>query len=155
MSIKGGWWNELGSNLEINLDPNDPRQISGLYHTDVGQAKQKSYPLVGRCDAFGNKDQLISWVVVWDPPDPPENPNDPPRMPSITSWAGQYHIDAKTKKEVITTTWLLTRLCDAGDDWNSTNVSMDFFPREKPTVEMIDSAKSLGKAARFFHNSGR
>src|ERR1700721_4658991 len=98
MGVSGEWWNELNSKMVIELGPNDPRMVGGYYHTNVGNAKQKTYPLVGRTDAWNNpnRDQMISWVVVWDPPDPPSNPNDPPRKPSITAWSGQYHVDPDT-----------------------------------------------------------
>jgi Avidin family len=134
--------------MEIKVDSVDPRQITGLYQTNVGRAKQKTYPLVGRCDDFGAPDQLVSWVVVWDPPDPPTNPGEPPRKPSITAWVGQYHIDART--EFITTTWLLTRMAAAPEDWESTNVSMDFFFRTPPTQKIIDMAKRVGRVASYF-----
>ncbi len=147
MSISGEWWNELKSKLVIQIDAGDARSISGEYHTNVGQAQQKNYPLVGRCDNAGNADQLVSWVVVWDPPDPPTNPVDPPKKPSITAWVGQYHL--VNGIEMITTTWLLTRQTTAGDDWNSTLVSMDFFFRTEPSAEMVKLAREAGKAASY------
>src|SRR5215472_10671184 len=150
MAIQGEWWNELGSKMSIEVDPGDSRQLFGHYHTNVGQAQEKSYPLTGRCDISGHPDQLVSWVVVWDPPDPPEKPTDPPRLPSITAWAGQYHVEPNTGLEFLVTTWLLTRLTAASDDWKSTLVSMDFFFRVRPSSEMIEIARSLGKAASHF-----
>jgi hypothetical protein len=149
MDVSGVWWNELNSKMHIDIDANDPRQITGHYHTNVGNAQQKKYSLVGRTDASANpnNDHVIAWVVVWDPPDPPANPNDPPRKPSITSWSGQYHVDPDTGVEFIATTWLLTRMTNAVDDWESTLVSMDFFFRNPPSAQMIDRARRLGKAA--------
>ena len=148
MSIAGDWFNELGSMVKFTLDPQDQRQISGTYHTNVGQAQQKNYPLVGRCDAAGLPDQVVSWAVVWDPPDPAP-PSEPPRRPSITGWVGQYHVVLGI--EFITTTWLLTRMTDAADDWESTMVSMDFFFRTQPTPQMINLAKQFGKAGSHFN----
>jgi hypothetical protein len=115
------------------------------------------YPLVGRTDAWNSPqhDQMISWVVVWDPPDPPPNPNDPPRKPSITAWAGQYHVDSDTGIEFITTTWLLARMTDAADDWQSTYVSMDFFFRFPPTSDMIKLARRVGKAASHLSDAAK
>jgi hypothetical protein len=149
MAVFGAWWNELNSKMVIKRDHRDARQIHGRYHTNVGNAQQKSYPLVGRIDAWHSpqRDQVISWVVVWDPPDPPANPNDPPNEPSITAWSGQYHVDANTGIEFISATWLLTRMTEAGDDWKSTLVSMDFFFRSRPTPKMLQIARRVGKAA--------
>lgn len=147
MSVAGDWWNELGSKVTIQLDPNDARQISGTYHTNVGQAQQRSYPLVGRCDAASLPDQVVSWVVVWDPPDAP-SPGESPRKPSTTAWVGQYHV--VHGMEFLTTTWLLTRMTAAPDDWESTLVSMDFFFRQVPTPEMVRTAREFGKAASHF-----
>jgi hypothetical protein len=144
MSIAGDWFNELGSMVTFIPDPQDPREIGGKYHTNVGQAQQKTYPLVGRCDNAGLPDQVVSWVVVWDPPDPVPQ-GQPPRKPSITAWAGQYHVVLGV--EFITTTWLLARVTDAADDWESTIVSMDFFFRIRPTAQMLKLAKQFGKVA--------
>ena len=144
MSIAGDWYNELGSKVTFVVDPKDPRQVTGTYQTAVGDAKAKTYPLVGRRDDAGMPDNLISWVVVWDPPDPAP-PGEPPNLPSITAWAGLYHVVLGI--EFITTTWLLTKMLPATDDWRSTLVSMDFFFREIPTPEMMKIAKQFGKAS--------
>jgi hypothetical protein len=144
MSIAGDWFNELGSMATLTLDPNDPRQVVGYYHTNVGQAQQRKYPLVGRCDNAGLPDQVVSWAVVWDPPDPAP-PGQPPRKPSVTAWVGQYHVVLGI--EFIAATWLLTRMTEAADDWESTLVSMDFFFRIQPTAEMLKLAKRFGKVA--------
>jgi hypothetical protein len=150
MSIAGTWWNELGSKVVLKRDRKDKRRITGKYHTNVGDAKARVYPLVGRCDASGNPDLLVSWVVVWDPPDPPTNPNDPPNKPSITAWTGQYHVDKQAGIEFITTTWLLTSMTSAADDWKSTRVSMDIFFRTPPSPKLTATAKRMGKAASLF-----
>jgi|ERR1700722_5052359 len=65
------------------------------------------------------------------------------------SWSGQYHIDAQTGIEFITATWLLTRMTAAADSWQSTYVSMDFFFRNPPTPEMVETARRVGKAASY------
>jgi hypothetical protein len=146
MSIFGDWYNELGSKVTLNLDPKDSRQISGSYQTNVGDAKQRTFPLTGRCNAasLSGQDQVIAWVVVWDPPDTGPD-GQPVRKPSITAWAGQYHVVQEI--EFITTTWLLTGMTDAADDWESTSVSMDIFFRVQPTQAMLKLAKQFGKAA--------
>jgi hypothetical protein len=150
MSIAGTWWNELNSKMVLKRGRKDRRQVTGKYHTNVGNAQARVYQLVGRCDDFGGADQLLSWVVVWDPPDPPTNPTDPPNKPSITAWAGQYHVDRQTGIEFITTTWLLTSMTTAADDWSSTKVSMDVFFRFPPTKKTVAMARRLGKAASHF-----
>jgi hypothetical protein len=150
MAISGKWWNQHKSELVIKRVKTDRRAITGTYHTNVGDAKTRKYPLVGRCDSSGNPDQLISWVVVWDPPDPPAKPTDPPNKPSITAWTGQYHRDDVTGAEFITTTWLLSTMTSAADDWKSTRVSMDVFFRTPPSKKALAIAKRLGKAASHF-----
>jgi hypothetical protein len=151
MIIEGTWWNELGSKMDVVQENADPRSFSGTYHTNVGQAIERSYPLVGRCDSFGGKNQTIGWVVAFDPPDQaPEG--QPPNQPSLTSWSGQLHDVRFESKEVtfIATTWILTRMTDPGDDWRSTLVNRDYFFRNPPTPEQIKIAQEFGKAARFF-----
>jgi hypothetical protein len=149
MAISGTWWNELNSKMVIRRG-RDRRQITWTYHTKVGKARAKKYPLVGRCDASGNPDQLVSWVVVWDPPDAPVNRADPPNKPSITAWTGQYHVDEVTGAEFITATWLLTSMSSAAEDWTSTRMSMDVFFREPPSSKAAAIARRLGKAASHF-----
>jgi len=142
MSIAGDWFNELGSMVTFRVDPADPRQLAGSYHTRVGRAQHQSYPISGRCDAAGLPDQVLSWVVVWDPPD---SSADEDAQPSITAWVGQRHVVSGV--EFISTTWLLTRMSNAKDDWESTRVSVDFFFRKQPTPEMLTLAKRFGKVA--------
>lgn len=149
MAITGTWWNELNSKMVIRRGK-DRREIFGTYHTKVGKARARHYPLVGRCDASGHPDQLVSWVVVWDPPDPPANRADSPNKPSITAWTGQYHVDEVTGAEFITTTWLLTSMSSAAEDWTSTRMSMDVFFRKPPSSKTAAIARRLGKAASHF-----
>ena len=147
MSIAGIWWNEVGSKLTIELEANDPRQFAGTYRTGLGQAQQGIYRLVGRCDAASLSDQVLSWVVVWDPPDPP-SPGESAQKPSTTAWVGQYHV--LRGMEFLSTTWLLTRMTAAHDDWEATRIGTDFFFRQQPTPEMIHTAREFGKAASYF-----
>lgn len=144
MPISGDWYNELGSMVTLTLDPKDSRQISGSYKTNVGHATQRTFPLTGRCDDAKMSDQVVAWVVVWDPPDQGAD-GQPVRKPSITAWAGQYHVVQEI--EFITTTWLLTGMTDPVDDWESTSVSMDIFFRAQPTQQMLKLAKQFGNAA--------
>ena len=147
MAFEGTWWNQLGSQMDLRRDAAHPRRVSGEYHTNVGNAKHRTYPLVGRADATG---QLLAWVVVWDPPDEPTDPEEPPSKPSITAWTGQYQRKPDSGVEFIASTWLLTHPTEPKDDWRSTGVSMDFFFRNKPSPQMVALAKELGKAGSYF-----
>jgi|HubBroStandDraft_1064217.scaffolds.fasta_scaffold436271_2 hypothetical protein len=151
MSIAGVWWNELKSKMTIKIDPADPRAISGEYQTAVGGAISSPYPLTGRCDDAGAKNQTVGWVVAFDPPDPPL-PGKPPHLPSLTAWSGQWHevTDSAGKVfEFITTTWILTEQTDPTDEWDSTLVNSDIFFRTMPSATDVAKAKAFGKAARF------
>jgi hypothetical protein len=149
VAIGGEWWNELNSKMVIDK-PNlkDPQAITGTYHTNVGQAKQRKYPLVGRCGTASTDSQVVGWVVAWDPPDPAK-PGETPRKPSLTSWAGQLQRDPKTGEEFLSTTWLLNRTTKASDDWESTIVGVDYFTRYPPTAALLDKAERVGRAARY------
>jgi hypothetical protein len=151
MDIEGTWWNELGSQMDIVPDNADPRGFKGTYHTNVGDAQEKSYPIVGRYDDYGQSDQTIGWIVAFDPPDPAKE-GDPPNKPSLTAWSGQVHeVDFQGRTVVfIATTWILTRMTDPGDDWRSTLVNRDYFFRNRPSSDQIELARRYGKTARFF-----
>jgi Avidin family len=144
VKLHGEWWNELGSKMVIEVDPDDPKTFRGLYHTNVGNAQEKRYPLLGRCDNRHLDSRMVGFVVVWnaDPPD-----GDAPAVnPSVTTWCGQLQI--VKDQEVIATTWLLNRLTAPADDWESTLVGMDYFKRKKPSEATIEAAKKYGRASR-------
>jgi hypothetical protein len=144
VKLHGVWWNELGSKMEIEVDPDDPKTFRGRYHTNVGSAQEKKYPLLGRCDHRGLDSQLVAFVVAWNA-DPPAQ-GDPLVNPSVTAWCGQLQM--VDDKEVITTTWLLDRLTAAKDDWESTLIGMDYFRRTRPEPAAIEAAKRYGRASR-------
>jgi hypothetical protein len=144
VKLHGVWWNELGSKMVIKLDPHDPKTFRGFYHTNVGNAQEKKYPLVGRCDVRGLKSKMVAFVVAWNA-DPPAG-GAPPVDPSVTAWCGQLQM--VKGREVIATTWLLDRLTAPADDWESTLVGMDYFTRKKPTKQVMNNAKKYGRASR-------
>ena len=128
MSLKGTWYNELGSMmmLEVNGD-----SITGTYQTAVGSA-EGTYQLVGSMDSNPTEGgQAIAWVVVWN--------NQYLNSHSITAWSGQYQtIDGE---EEIASLWLLTREEPSADDWSSTLINQDIFTRTKPSETDILKAK--------------
>jgi hypothetical protein len=144
MKLEGIWWNELGSMMEIEIDPADPKTFRGRYHTNVGNAKEKAYPLIGRCDIRGLDSKMVGFVVAWNA-DPPAA-KEVPRAPSVTAWSGQLQV--VEGEDVITTTWLLDRLTDPKDDWESTLVGMDYFTRKRPSADEIEYASKYGRASR-------
>ena len=144
MKLHGVWWNELGSKMVIKVDSHDPKTFRGLYHTNVGSAQEKKYPLLGRCDIRGLKSKMVAFVVAWNA-DPPTGAA-PPVDPSVTAWCGQLQMIKG--REVIATTWLLDRLTAPADDWESTLVGMDYFTRKKPGKQAVGAAKKYGRASR-------
>jgi Avidin family len=141
MSLSGEWWNELGSKMVIDPPGSNKRIITGTYHTAVGTAKQRDYPLAGACDDAGGPNKTIGWAVAFDPPDPPD-PGEPPHGPSTCAWSGQlqYVGEDEDTLEFIETSWYLTSATDVPDDWESTQAGKDYFFRERPTPEMIGRA---------------
>jgi hypothetical protein len=146
MKLDGVWWNELGSKMEIEVDPADSKTFRGRYHTNVGNASEKIFPLLGRCDTRGLGSKMVAFVVAWNA-DPPAN-GEVLKEPSVTAWCGQLQV--VKGEEIITTTWLLDRLTDPRDDWESTLVGMDYFTRTRPSVEKIQFAQAHGRASRAF-----
>jgi hypothetical protein len=144
LKLEGIWWNELGSKMEVELDPADPKTFRGLYHTNVGNAQEKMYPLLGRCDNRDLGSKMVAFVVAWNA-DPPSGPSASVN-PSVTAWCGQLQI--VEGEEVLMTTWLLDRLTAPADDWESTLVGMDYFTRTRPSQAQIDVARKYGRASR-------
>lgn len=144
MRLDGAWWNELGSEMVIEVDIDDPKTFRGLYHTNVGSAQSKKYPLLGRCDNRGLASKMVSFVVAWNADRGAAEADVP--SPSVTAWAGQLQeIDGR---EVIVTTWLLSRFTESGDDWESTLMGMDYFTRREPSGQEIERARKQGRASR-------
>ncbi len=128
MSVKGTWYNELGSmmNLEVN-----GASITGTYQTAVGSA-EGTYQLVGSIDSDPTAGgEAIAWVVVWN--------NQHLNSHSITAWSGQYQTIGE--EEEISSLWLLTREEPSEDDWSSTLINQDIFTRTKPSETDILKAK--------------
>ncbi|WP_406706010.1 avidin/streptavidin family protein [Tunturibacter empetritectus] len=123
---------------------NDPRIITGTYHTAVGSAQQRNYGLAGGCDAAGGTSQTVGWAVAFEPPDA-----DKPE-PSTCAWSGQLHETAPdgSPLEFIASTWVLTSASDAADDWESTQVGKNYFFRNPPTPDQLNRAISLIRQRR-------
>jgi hypothetical protein len=144
VKLHGVWWNELGSKMVIRVDPQDPKTFRGFYHTNVGNAQEKKYPLLGQCDVRGLKSKMVAFVVAWNADPPPDGGDSP--GPSVTAWSGQ--LQRIKGREIIVTTWVLSRLTTPADDWESTLVGMDYFTRKKPRQQAIEGAKKYGRASR-------
>jgi hypothetical protein len=145
MGINGEWWNELGSKMVIDPPGNDPRIITGTYHTAVGTAQQRDYSLGGACDAAGGSSQTVGWAVAFDPPDPAA-PGEPPNGPTTCAWSGEWQSISIGGKvlEYIVTSWYLTAATPQAEDWESTLSGKDYFFRSFPTADMLGRA-ILGK----------
>jgi avidin family protein len=90
VKLHGVWWNELGSKMVIEVDSHDPKTFRGFYHTSVGNAQEKIYPLLGRCDIRGLKSKMVAFVVAWNA-DPPTGAAAPVN-PSVKAWCGQLQM---------------------------------------------------------------
>jgi len=106
------WTNQLGS--KVTFDFQSDGTLTGNYSTAVtGQPGiVVSQPLSGRWSK-GDLGFLVGFTVVWT--DGNGNPT------SVTSWTGQG--DGQT----ISTTWILTRIHEAKDAWESTVTNQDTF----------------------------
>ena len=86
---------------------------------------------------FGRYDRkvmgAVGWTVSWE--------NEYGNAHSVTTWSGQFQFDRKINDFIILTTWLLTQETDPANDWASTQVGTDVFQYERPSKEMIESAK--------------
>lgn len=131
MSIDGIWYNELGSQMTLNVT--GATSIAGVYQTVVGDA-YGIYDLTGSYDSGGdpsNNGQATGWVVVWV--------NEYGNSGSVTTWSGQYQIIDGI--EEIETIWLLTTESASASDWSSTRVNKDTFTRTPPSEETVARAK--------------
>ena len=89
VNVEGIWWNEFGSQMEIEMDRTDRKAFRGVYQSNIGNAQQQRYPLAGRCDDRGLPTKMRAFVVAWnaDSPTEPDAPN-----PSVTAWCGQLQV---------------------------------------------------------------
>ena len=107
--------------------------FTGTYCSAVGDA-EKEYPVVGRYDTtVMAAAAAVGWTVTWE--------NKYGNARSVTTWSGQFQFDRKINDFIILTTWLLTKETDPANDWASTQVGTDVFQYERPSKEMIESAK--------------
>ena len=132
MNISGTWYNELGSKMELSVSKN---VITGTYGTNVGSCLG-IYPLTGYLNASNSEGIAVGWTVLWN--------NEHGNQKSLTSWAGQCQL-IDGKEEELYAFWLLVRESDPAADWAATNIGQDTFTRNKPTEDMILSAKKRGK----------
>ncbi|MFF2204837.1 avidin/streptavidin family protein [Streptomyces sp. NPDC058145] len=131
MSIAGEWYNEFGSRVHLEVDPEGT--VSGHYVTAVGHAPG-TYILTGRHDGPKSPGNAIAlgWTVAWR--------NEHGNVGSVTSWSGQFRADP----ERILSTWLLTRSATV-EAWESTVVGQDVFTRRQSTSEDVDGALRSGR----------
>lgn len=120
MELQGTWYNELGSEMNLQVEGSF---VSGTYQTAVGDA-QGIYTLAGTTDTepYGQS-QAVGFTVAWV--------NKSGNSHSVTAWSGQLQmIDGR---EILTATWLITQETEPEYDWASTLVGMDVFTRSKPS----------------------
>ncbi len=130
MDVSGTWYNELGSQMVLQVNG---KNISGTYQTKVGDA-HGIYDLTGKIDTDNDQSTAIGWVVLWN--------NQYGSSDSVTTWSGQIQVVAGTDR--IVTTWLLTTETDKNDTWHSTLVGKDTFTRLMPTDEDIQASLVMG-----------
>jgi hypothetical protein len=128
MFPSGLWYNELGSQMELNISGSD---VSGWYYSAVGTAAY-TYPLAGEINTQPSTySQALGWAVAWT--NAYQNAN------SVTAWSGQYQtIDGE---EEIIAFWLLTTETQEFNDWEATRVGKDLFTRTMPTAEQIERTR--------------
>lgn len=134
MDINGTWYNELGSKMKLSVSDN---VITGTYDTNVGSGSG-IYPLTGYLNTANPEGIAIGWTVLWN--------NKYGNQKSLTSWAGQYQL-IDEKREELDAFWLLVTESDSAAEWAATNIGQDVFTRNKPTEDMILSAKRKGKSS--------
>jgi len=133
MDITGTWYNELGSQMILQIQG---KRIVGTYNTRVGDASG-NYELVGQMDIDIDESTAIGWVVVWN--------NQYGSSDSVTAWSGQVQVIDEIEK--IVTTWLLTAETEPDDTWHSTLIGKDTFTRLAPTENKI--AENLRAGVKF------
>lgn len=130
MNITGTWYNELGSQLILEVQG---KKINGTYNTKVGDASGK-YELLGQMDTDIDESTAIGWIVVWN--------NQYGSSDSITAWSGQVQVIDGIEK--IVTTWLLTAETESDDTWHSTLIGKDTFTRLAPPEQIISENLKAG-----------
>jgi Avidin family len=125
MSLKGVWYNELGSTMELEIQGSN---ITGRYNTKVGDA-EGWYSLTGRASGVHDKGEVVGFVVLWN--------NDRADTNSVTVWTGELLRD-RLGSERIETMWLLTAGSSVEEEWRSTRTGKDVFARNPPTAERAE-----------------
>lgn len=122
----GTWYNELGSDMVLNVSGSS---VWGTYYSAVGDATRR-YDLAGRIDPDPlPSGQALGWTVAWA--------NAYRNTHSATAWSGQYQtIDGN---EEIVALWLLTSETPPEQDWASTLVGKDVFTRTRRSDEEIEA----------------
>ncbi|KAJ7217058.1 Tamavidin2, avidin-like biotin-binding proteins from an edible mushroom [Mycena pura] len=141
--LKGVWYNELGSNMSLNIFDERGGEFSGEYNSTVGKAVN-SYGLSGWVDSDPPRGQGISigWAVSYR------------NAHSTATWSGQFfdsdhagegHDDHHDHGGKIITQWLLTTSTLPGpkNTWNSTHLGRDTFTRRKPSHAEIAQARAM------------
>ncbi len=128
MIPSGLWYNELGSQMQLNISGNN---VWGWYYSAVGTA-QFTYLLTGQINTQPYPfSQVLGWAVAWT--------NAYQNAHSVTAWSGQYQtIDGE---EEIVAFWLLTSEMPEQDDWEATLIGQDVFTRTKPAQDQIEKAR--------------
>lgn len=133
MYPSGLWYNELGSQMQLNVSGNS---VWGWYYSAVGEAAY-TYPLSGQINPTPYPySQALGWTVAWT--NAYQNAN------SVTTWSGQYqNIDGD---EEIIAFWLLTSEVPEQQDWEATRIGKDVFTRTMLTEEEIQrNRKKMAK----------
>ena len=128
MGVAGIWYNELGSRMTIEIQPDG--SLSGSYASGVGSSG--TMPLSGRYDPTyspGNGGQNCGWVVEWN--------SGPRAVDRLTSWSGQYFPGFNT----IVAMWHMTAETTTQGQWESTFDGKDVFYSAQRTDEQIAEAR--------------
>ncbi len=128
MSIAGVWYNELGSEMTLQVAG---KTLAGYYISKVGAGAGIPFELVGMVDAVDSTPS-VAFCVVWQAAGIDAQ--------AVTAWGGQLQVQSDGT-DVIVTTWLLTMETISSENWKSTLVGKDMFTRTQPSVEVVDAAR--------------
>jgi hypothetical protein len=132
MGLDGQWYNELGSQMTLQIDG---AQITGIYTTNVGATG--TYTLVGALDLTPTPaSQTFGFVVAWQ------------QANSVTTWSGQYQLI--NGQETLTMLWLLTSETAPPNNWRATTVGEDLFTRTPPQEETKATKLARGSFSHPF-----
>lgn len=128
MQPAGMWYNELGSQMSLNVSGNN---VWGSYYTGVGHAIG-TYNLSGQINPVpfpSPYGQALAWTVAWT--------NAYANAHSATAWSGEFQTIGGDDE--IVALWLLANETTPNNDWQSTLVGKDVFTRFKPSPEQIEA----------------